>query len=985
MSTNIFTKTPLAISVACVLGVTANQVVNAQQLDEQSDSTEVILVKGIRGSLLRSADIKRGSSGVVDAISAEEMGKFPDTNLAESLQRITGVTISRSNGEGSEITVRGFGPEFNMVTLNGRQMPSTGFKRSFEFENLSSEGVSALEIVKTARADVPSGGVGATVNIVTTKPLQSPGQQLSLQLKGIHDTSVQVGDDITPEIAAVYSHTFNDDTVGLAFSFSHQQRDFQRQQANIQGWHANVDLPDLDAASIVDGRAMDANGEPITSFIDSEGNAIAAHFFPKDMNYGFQNIERERTNAQVTLQWAATDDLTLSLDYTATNAVTGTNTFGWGIWNNFAGNINAYQLDANGTAVYANISGDDGSFTASRDTTEVDSQSIGFNLEWHVNDSLSLELDYHDSSSETDNGADQGLGNSAQVILGSSDLEYKIYDFTEGDIPKYSVLWNNGTNLLGAGEIDSNFSQFLQNKGKTDIQQLRVDGQWLPDFDLALSTVSFGLTLTEQSMTATDAWSGLVGGPGFSPSYVTTFPDSMFTLNQTSSFLDEFSGGGSALSPNYYYTFDIAEAIARQMAIIPDFVPDAYLQTPTTSAVEEDTISLFVSTEWDFEVADFAVTLNAGVRYEQTTAKSPSQSRIAEQVNWVAPSEWITVFASGGDLLEVTNEGEYDLLLPSLDIKVDVTDDVVARFSYGKSIARAGLGFLLGGLDLTGSPKIGARSGSRGNTALKPYQATNLDLSLEYYYDDASYMSLGLFKKDVADWIEGSVVDLTFDGLHDIYLGPRYNAAVAEIEARGEQATDNAIYAQMLANGHGDADGVIEADPNSDPLITWSISSPENVDERSVNGLEFAIQHLFGDSGFGASFNATLVDGDVEYNPYMLAAQQALPGISDSANLQGFYEKDGLSIRITYAWRDDYLIGQGQDQGTTFDSPPQFAETYGQWDFSVNYDIDEHFTVFFEGININNETERGYGRFEEQFLFARQYGPRYIAGARYAF
>jgi len=318
-----------------------------------------------------------------------------------------------------------------------------------------------------------------------------------------------------------------------------------------------------------------------------------------------------------------------------------------------------------------------------------------------------------------------------------------------------------------------------------------------------------------------------------------------------------------------------------------------------------------------------------------------------------------------------------------IDIRVDLTDDLVSRVSLGKSITRAPLGNLLGGLALSGSPKIGSRTGSRGNTNLKPYQSTNLDISLEYYYAEGSYASVGLFWKQVDDWIETSTVDVEFDGLHDIYLGARWNEAVGNINDRGEQATDTAIFDEMIALGYANADGQIEPDSASDPLITWRLSSPENVEERKTNGLEVAVQHLIADTGFGVSINATVVDGDVDYNPYILATQDALPGLSDSANFTGFYEDDDLSVRLTYAWRDSYLIGQGQGQGTS-DNPPQFAKEFGQWDLSVNYDINESLTVFFEGINLNNETEQHYGRFEEQFLFAGQYGPRYSVGVRFS-
>ena len=159
-----------SIAMAIAAGVDAQEI-NQQESDEFIDE---VVVTGIRASLQRSMDIKRDSKGIVDGISAEDIGKFPDTNLAESLQRITGVAIERDRGEGSKITVRGFGPDFNIVTFNGRQMPTNG-GRSFDFGNIASEGISAVEIYKSARANVASGGIGAVVNVKTSKPLETPG------------------------------------------------------------------------------------------------------------------------------------------------------------------------------------------------------------------------------------------------------------------------------------------------------------------------------------------------------------------------------------------------------------------------------------------------------------------------------------------------------------------------------------------------------------------------------------------------------------------------------------------------------------------------------------------------------------------------------------------------------------------------------------------------------------------------------------------
>ena len=998
MKPTLFNKSQVAIAVSVVL--TAGLLFPAQaqdtaaaEQDAKDVNVEIIQIKGIRGSLARSMDMKRDGSGVVDAISAEEMGKFPDTNLAESLQRITGVSVSRANGEGSQITVRGFGPEFNLVTLNGRQMAGTGFSRSFNFENLSSEGVSALEVYKTARADVPTGGLGATVNIVTAKPLQNPGERYSFMAKGLHDSSNEAGDDVTPEFAGIYSNTFMDERLGVSANFSFHRRDFQRQSANVRSWQLNPNLS-VDESNIIDGRPVDATGAVIPRFWkpDDDGvlQPVTAAFFPQEISFARDDIQRERTNGQVTLQFAATDNVVLTLDHTISNAVTGNNSLSWGVWNgSFGGNANAYELDENGTAIYYNSSGDDGSFTGFRETTEVDSKATGFNVAWTFSDALSFSFDAHKSKTTTDNGLDKGLGAQARVILGSAALSSKEYIFRDGDVPGYNIRWQNGSNELSPNEIGSNFSIFTRTPGESEVTQYQFGGEWLPELGYGLSAVSFGAAYTKQSLSGSGG-SNNANAPGFNNgTFAEIFPDSMFTRVDLSSFLDEFSFGSGGVSPGYAYTFNIDEAITRQLAALTEDVlgSDAYeigtFDSFPVNRIEEETVSLYVSTEWEFEVKGYYVDVNFGLRYEETDILSPAQSRVAETVYWAGGSEWLTQFAGGGEFVEVDFTGNYDLLLPMFDLKVDITDNWVGRFSTGKTITRPGLGQMLGNLSLTPSPKIGARSGSRGNPNLKPFQSTNLDLSLEYYYGDASYAAIGLFWKDVDDWIDNAQVTTTFEGLHDVYLGQRWNNAVAAIEARGEQATDGAIYNEIVANGVGlGENNRVLPDPNTDPLIEWTINSPENVGKRRVNGLEFAVQHVFGDSGFGTGINATLVDGDVEYDNFILANQAILPGLSNSANWQVFYEKHGWSVKLTAAWRDEYLAGQGQPDTT--DAPPNYVEEYLQWDLSVNYEINDNLTVFFEGINLTNETERSFGRFERQFLSAAQYGPRYAIGVRYA-
>jgi iron complex outermembrane receptor protein len=977
-----FNRTRLAASISILLGAGAAPASFAQEADTTSNDVEVIQVKGIRGSLARSMDIKREGTGVVDAISAEEMGKFPDTNLAESLQRITGVTVSRQNGEGSQITVRGFGPDFNLMTLNGRQMPGTGNSRSYNLENLSSAGVSALEVYKTARAEYPSGGIGATVNIITTQPLTSPGLKYSISGKGIYDASNVEGEDVTPELAALYSNTFADNTIGLAISLSHQGRDFQQQSANIPGWQADQGLGGATGDDAIDLRGTDADGEK-----------LGHTYFPRQISYDIADVQRTRNNGQVTLQYAPTDAMTFSLDYTRSQAQTATEARGFGIWFNWGGNITNYQLDENGTAINFTETANDWAHSTGANTFLVEAESIGFNFDWQLTDDIHVEFDYHDSSNSTDTGGDKGTGYASSIIVAPNNIVNKTYDYSTGEVPNYAITWPNGAAEASSNDFDPLFGQFSKSEGESTVKQFQFHSEWVNPDDGFLANIKFGVASTEQTIGGFGTGSGNIGPNGYLGNQA-VFPDSMFTRQDTGDFLDALDGGGSDLTTNYYYNFDTAETIARMVNFF-DSVPldpfDTDLSSTNSGQVTEETSSVYLQSALYFEIADMPVDINLGLRYEQTDVVSDVLQSVEDIIVWSNPTEW-QLRNVPGDRQDVFFAGEHDVTLPSIDIKVLVTDDIVARMSVGKSITRAPLGNLVGIRSLTGSPKPGSRNGSQGNTNLLPFESSNFDLSVEYYYADASYVSVGYFSKDVKNFITNTTTGTEVDGLRDPIAGPRAAQAVSDlIAASGDPSfvpADGDVWQQIIDNGGGEFDPItgntVVFQNSDDPLIVWDVSQPTNGDTRKVDGVEFAVQHMFGETGFGSAFNFTLVDGDVEFDVESFGSQSPLVGLSDSANFNIFYEKDGLSVKVTYAWRDDYLIGVGQAQGSS-EAPPQFGKEYAQTDISVNYDVTDELTVFFEGINLTNETEQGYGRYEEQFLFARQYGPRYALGARYTF
>src|SRR3954465_7779955 len=221
--------------------------------EQASEELEEVVVTGLRGSLKASMEAKRDAIGVVDSINAEDIGKFPDTNLSEALQRITGVSIDRRNGEGATVTARGFGPQFNLVTLNGRQMPTAdafgngaatgggvfGNSRSFNFANLSAEAISAVEVYKTGRADIPTGGIGATINVRTSRPLDSDGLVLNLGAKALDDTTNRVGNDITPELSGIFSYATENKMFGVGLNATYQKRDSGNSSSTVNDWHIN--------------------------------------------------------------------------------------------------------------------------------------------------------------------------------------------------------------------------------------------------------------------------------------------------------------------------------------------------------------------------------------------------------------------------------------------------------------------------------------------------------------------------------------------------------------------------------------------------------------------------------------------------------------------------------------------------------------------------------------------------------------------------
>lgn len=928
-----------ALSVAVSAALIAPSMSYAQENDQQKLSLEEVVVTGYRNSLKRARDIKQDASGVVDAISAEDIGVFPDTNLAESLQRITGVSIDRSRGEGSKVTVRGFGPEFNLVTLNGRQMPThDGDSRSFDFADLASEGIAGVQVYKTGNANVPTGGIGSTINIQTSKPLDAPGLKSVLSLKAVHDTSTSQGEDLTPELSGIYSNTFADDTFGIAISGSYQERDSGVNTGTVGDYNNFAGTVDQDWASGTaqwGGVPRDAN--QINRPGDSDIYAV-----PQSVGYEIAEFSRERINGQLTMQWQPTDNLRATVDYTYSEVDFERTFNNYSGWFNYGGQQTQFSDGPIASPiVYTEIgSAPDFAMAAGRDGVTTENNSIGLNLQWQVSDRLSLAFDHHNSDAKS--GASGNNGTASQLAIASFTRDRTTL-FLDGDLP---VLNLGLSRDLDPNDLIVTGSVFDNKKTEMEIQQTKVSGSY--DFS-DVTSVDFGIQLTDVENTSQFAnvqrntWGG------------TTQPGDiadLLTPASAAGAFDQISNGDDARRQADFFVFDIDALAARTEQLGATQSTDGDCGTglcPSTNfttdrRTSEESTSLYAQVNHDFSFGDFPVNLKAGLRYEETDVDSRALVPAYSTIVQTGANEFDAiqaVDANGQPIQDFTRlTGQYDFVLPNVDLRVSFTDDLIARVSFSETITRPSYTDIQGGVTISSLLRQSGGDGNRGNPELLPFESQNIDLSLEYYFGDTDYASIGYFKKDVKNFIGISTLQ------------------------------DEVLFPDLIL-------------PATGQPATFDVTAPVNQEEATIDGFEIAIQKAFGESGFGVIANATLVDGDIAFDNLSLDTQFVLPGLSDSANLIGFYENEKLQVRVAYNWRDDFFNGTaGASSGT---AGPVNVESFGQWDMSASYDINDNLTVFIEGINVTEETTRSFGRSTLQVVQAAQTGARFNFGVRYGF
>ena len=905
-------------------------------------SSDVIVVEGIRRSLTNSADIKRNEAGVVDAITAEDIGKFPDANLAESLQRITGVSIDRRNNEGNQISVRGLGPSFNLVTLNGRQMPvssspeletinSQTQSRAFNFAEIASESVSGVNVYKTGRADLPSGGIGATVDILTARPFDLGGSNAVISAAGIYDFSSEVGSAVTPEVGGLLSHEFNENFAVLVTG-SHSRRNFREFEDHLDGWdrwapgssgHNNL----IAAGAITAG----------------EGTVFA----PRTHITEIADNKRIRTNLQGVIQFRPVDTFTITGDYTMSRFTVEEQRYQTGLFGLFAdpgvtGAITGpVGLTPNGTLASVSYASRAADALAYNNEIRIENDSFGVNVEYEVTDNLSLEFDGHMSESESQ---PDGQSNDAIAIYqGALGVDF---DITYGE-GRPTILVDDsgafrGEDQFGGGAPLPGVDSFLDEDGlsplgslvrtvsiKNEVNQAQFRGKWSGEDGDLLDSVDFGVGYVEydvatRSLSTNFVFQNLddcIGCSGF----FTSTPNVETGIWDTIQFFD------SAVA---------IDTLFPVQTVIPQF---------DIIDIAEESLSAFVNVNLEGEFNGMIAKLSAGVRYETTDVESSSTANLPLGLRTTTGSEQEVIFTAQEQALN--QSGSYSNFLPAVDFQLQPNDDIVLRLSYSRTLARPDLNALRPSLQIADTRPFGPFNAIRGNPNLLPYLSDNIDVAVEWYYEEGSYAAVTFFHKNVQNYIGTETT-----------TGPILNA-------NGDPITDPSPRFM----------GTPVSSLPTDPVANFNILQNVNTGDANINGLEFAIQHLFGDTGFGMQANYTHVSSSADFDPSAITQTVNLIGLSDSANLVAFYEDDSFQVRVAANWRDEFLFAENQ---LRVQGEPVFFDEFIQLDASASYAYNENFTIFVEALNITGEDQLQRGRYTDQFLFINDQRPRLTFGVR---
>ncbi|WP_082665406.1 TonB-dependent receptor [Pseudoalteromonas sp. H105] len=978
-----FMKSALLLAI---IASSSNALAQNQNI-EQDDEIEVIEVRGIRSSMAENLAIKRLSNSIVDAITAEDIGKFPDKNVADSLQRVPGVVISRSGGEGENVSIRGLSSDLTLTQLNGNFIASSpgSPSRSFSYSLLPSTMVKSVEVFKSSEARLDEGGVGGTVILNSRTPLDMKANSGVLN---VEYTYADVTKEYEPNFSGVYSWKNEDENLGFLLGYTNQERTNRTLTGNMSGgggwrWATSSDLP-----------ATDTNGNEITdstrrfdALEDAYGNTYDDVWAPQVAGVGITQEARERVGIQATFQWRPSDNLELTFNHFHFELGQDRTTSQLMIpeWKYNPDYLTGVLLDETGTIVTgmdftSGAGGSEGnlefpwilgSYTKEKDTS--DTYDFSFEYAGDVFD-LSGKFGRTEASggpSESFNAAYKSGQPASRSDSGVNENAASFAGWRLGDrVSLYAdpaLLANLQSGVAGDPDPGSTGSSFIVSDLVEDYGQLDLD------YHIAygiVDTIRVGVKYrkaslhreTNNTFFITQEGANRIASGDLDPfsqgaidevayQWIGGMPSLQDVLNAESE--QNIAGGfdvNTMPSINWQKYRDLVTSeYAKYTRREPDFVFD----------IEEEITAAYLQA--DFSFGDFRG--NVGVRYVETQTQIMSSDKINYFLDDIND-------ATGEDILGderlvdvetmTTRSVKDERFLPSLNLVWEANDSFVVRAAAAKTMSRAPFNDLGAPEQLTfisqewaddrlefrGNPVDQGWSGSGGNKALEPFESVQLDLSAEYYYGVGSAVGVALFNKDVDNFIVPLII--TSERPYEGFTNPFTNEEIV---------------------------------PAGNITVT-PFTTTANGTNATSRGIEIFAQHSF-ENGFGINANYTLNDtnqADVSVDGEKVGESALVGSADDQFNFSAYFENQDYSVRASYNRRGKMALGLAD--GLTVSQEP-----YQQVDLNASYNIIENLILSVSVINLTKEEARTYyGDDSKDRLRSSSYsGRRYYAGMTYRF
>lgn len=1010
------------VMLAASLALIASTVISAQESDdsdESADELEEIVVTGTRATIQRSIDLKRNSTQIVDGLSAEEIGEIPALSIGAALETITGATSHRENGGATELSVRGLGPFLGTTVVNGREATNGGGNRAVNFSIFPSELFNKVAIHKTQSAEYIEGAVSGQVHLDTKKPLDYGKRLLQANMKLAHspdESNIAGGQDYGSRATFAYIDQFDLDSIGsLGISLGLQVRDETNPEQEYQTTSGGGRLEACELASFSsnalptdtvgrchDGSA-DVSNDEIQDLIGNNPNYntvddIPFAYIPRDHRYRHNTTDDEREAFFGSVQFQPNDrlDVTLDFQYSERDQREMRKDLQFGTTQE---DLSALTSDPTTGIVYSSIS-ETQIYSFTTDFQRLEKyEGYGINLNYSLTDNLTLSFDYAKSDTDrTETDVELRLGASDNNLVGGNSDDFTV----QLDVNGYpqgaaiATILDDGGN--GFEVTDASYFN-ARNRGRIRARQItrdnaldafRADLAWTRDSG-AIHTVKAGLRSSSMEYFT---WGGLRNAPGESlfedEDLVTpnggadnaltdavlatvltscadsSFPESGFLSNVRNSELITNTSSGTAVSA--FATFDFRCAATAWLANYGG-LPGIQFQNGITSGtndVTEDTLAFYVQADFATEFSGYPVRGNFGVRVVDTEITSVGY-RGPITVEEFPEGFVVTEGSTAGGFETDTQKSDYQEVLPSLTVIMDLDDDLILRGGIFRGMSRPdpnayGNGRQVQDNDIGDAYTTLAEAvngiSATGNPFLKPILSNNVDLGLEWYPNEDTMIAGAIYWKEFNGAFETVAQLETFnlDG----------NEVQGFVETTQISDRDSTLTGFELSVTHS-----FDYLPGF-----WSGFGGKLSYNYADSDFEFEDQH----GGDGITVSVDQVTGDISETPLIGILPPAnLFGLSEHvSSAQLYWNSDRWDIELFHKTRSGYFQQFTRDtQGRI-----RYTNTNQRLDLKVRYQLMDNVDVTLEGKNILDEPRIDYRAVDGNVYQALSYGPRYFLGVR---